>query len=112
MSSRAVRVQVNGLKPLEMFLDVTLGAEGTKKVELEYEKLEKHCFHCKSLSHEKDDCSQKRNLGVSNAETMDINYSKTLESLDSYRRAKDEKKEERHRLFHSQSRMVNSRSQY
>lgn len=46
-----VRVAINGLKPLEINL-----AGERKQVELEYENLQKHCFHCLSLSHEGDDC--------------------------------------------------------
>lgn len=57
-----VRVQVNGLKPLEMLLDNVLPAGVTKVVELEYEQLQKHCFLCKALTHEKEDCPQKRVL--------------------------------------------------
>ncbi|CAN7004010.1 unnamed protein product [Brassica oleracea var. botrytis] len=107
-----VRVHVNGLKPLEMLLDITLAAGGTKQVEIEYEKLEKHCFLCKSLSHEQDDCPQKRNFGGPNTEKKDINYSKTMESLDSYRRAKDDRKEERNRSSYYQNRVMDSRPYY
>ena len=49
-----VRVHINGLKPLEKFLDISLEGE-TKQVELEYEKLDKHCFSCLSMSHEVKD---------------------------------------------------------
>ncbi|CAF2293219.1 unnamed protein product [Brassica napus] len=97
--------------PLEMLLDITLAAGGTKQVEIEYEKLEKHCFLCKSLSHEQDDCPQKRNVGNPNTEKKDINYSKTMESLDSYRRAKDDRKEERNRSSY-QTRAMDSRPYY
>lgn len=58
-----VRVHVNGLKPLEMVHDITLPSRETKKVELEYEKLEKHCFLCKSLTHEKEECPQQPTRG-------------------------------------------------
>lgn len=92
-----VRVHVNGLKPLEMVLDITLPSGETKKVELEYEKLEKHCFLCKSLTHEKEECPQQPTRGGgTRPETRDINYSRTMESLDAYRRAKDDKKLDNH----------------
>ncbi|RID68355.1 hypothetical protein BRARA_C00519 [Brassica rapa] len=51
-----VRVLINGLKPLEMILDVSTPSGELKQVELEYEGLQKHCFVCHSLSHEKEDC--------------------------------------------------------
>ncbi|CAN6901206.1 unnamed protein product [Brassica oleracea var. botrytis] len=51
-----VRVSINGLKPLEMKLDISLPSGEIKEVELEYENLEKHCFRCLSLTHEGDAC--------------------------------------------------------
>lgn len=51
-----VRVDINGLQPLEMSLDIRLPTGEVTTVDLEYEKLEKHCFHCFSLSHEKKLC--------------------------------------------------------
>ena len=44
-----IRVLINGLKPLEMSLKISLSGE-LKQVELEYENLQKHCFLCYSLS--------------------------------------------------------------
>lgn len=87
-----VRVQLNGLKPLETLLDITLPSGTSKKVELHYEKLEKHCFLCHSLSHEDLDCPQQRGSKDSRSNYRDINQTKTLESLDSYRRARDERR--------------------
>lgn len=95
-----VRVRVNGLIPLERVLDISLPSGEIKKVELEYENLEKHCFLCKALTHEKDDCPQRRSLEEPARVTRDINQSNTLESLDSFRRAKDDKKLERNRSYH------------
>lgn len=81
-----VRVSINGLKPLEMLLDITLPSGETKKVELQYEKLEKHCFLCKSLSHEDDDCPHKR-ASSDYRHQRGINRTNTLDSLKSYKRA-------------------------
>lgn len=39
-----IRVQINGLKPLEMKRDIHLPSRAIKEVEFEYDKLEKHCF--------------------------------------------------------------------
>lgn len=52
-----LRVQVNGLEPLIMRMDLQLPSNDIIEVELEYEKLEKHCFLCKSLSHEHENCT-------------------------------------------------------
>ncbi|KAL0680418.1 hypothetical protein Bca4012_047265 [Brassica carinata] len=58
-----VRVLVNGLKPLEMKLEISV-AGNIKQVELQYENLEKHRFSCKALSHEeKLDADRKRREG-------------------------------------------------
>ena len=51
-----VRVRINGLKPLEMMLDTTLLSGEIRKLELNYEKLEKHCFLLYSLKHENSGC--------------------------------------------------------
>ncbi|KAL0771588.1 hypothetical protein Bca101_036739 [Brassica carinata] len=45
------RIQVNGLRLLEMSLEISLPSGKVKKVEVKYENLEKHFFGCKSLSH-------------------------------------------------------------
>lgn len=51
-----VRVLVDGLKPLIMKMDLELPSGDVVEIEMEYEYLQKHCFFCKSLSHEDDDC--------------------------------------------------------
>ena len=74
-----VRVLLNGLKPLEMKMDISLPSGDEIPVELKYEKLEKHCFHCFALSHEKKDCpllppalrSSSSHLGVTQLNTLD-----------------------------------------
>ncbi|CAN6851370.1 unnamed protein product, partial [Brassica oleracea] len=83
-----------------MFLDITLPTGESKKVELEYEKLEKHCFLCKALTHEKEDCPRRQDLEGKVVEPKNINYSRTKDSLDAFRRAKDEKKADRSRAPH------------
>ena len=47
-----LRVQVNGLKPLIMKMDLQLPSREIVEIELEFEKMGKHCFCCKSLTHE------------------------------------------------------------
>lgn len=51
-----LRMNANGLMPLEMTRDIQLPSGEVMEVEFEYVKLEKHCFQCHSLLHEKDDC--------------------------------------------------------
>lgn len=99
-----VRVRIKGLKPLEMQLDITLPSSGTKKVELHYEKLEKHCFLCHSLSHEESECSQRNAPAVNRTSSRGINHAQTIESLESYRRARDDRKIERGRFVEASRR--------
>ncbi|XP_033133626.1 uncharacterized protein LOC103828963 isoform X1 [Brassica rapa] len=75
-----VRVLINGLKPLEMIRDFSLPSGEIIQVEFDYENLQKHCFSCYSLSHEKDDCPllvhsrdrdrSPRKIGISQRNTM------------------------------------------
>ncbi|CAE5959570.1 unnamed protein product [Arabidopsis arenosa] len=51
-----VRVNINALQPLEQQIPILLPTGETTMVDLVYEKLEKHCFLCFSLLHEKKDC--------------------------------------------------------
>lgn len=94
VSKGRIRVFINGLKPLEMKLDVSLSRE-IKQVELEYEDLGKHCFICHSLNHEKDECPSHR--AQSNyrdqGPRMRISQNRTLERIEVERR----KAEDRHR---------------
>ena len=77
------RVHINGLRPLERHLDVSLPSGDILKVELEYEGLHKHCFSCQSLSHEQDGCPSRSSTQQS---PMGINQSRTLEKLAERRR--------------------------
>ena len=51
-----VRVNMNGLLPLTMTLEIHLPSDEITTVEFEYLKIEKHCFTCFSLFHEEIDC--------------------------------------------------------
>lgn len=51
-----IRVHINALQPLEKQLPILLPSGETVMINLEYERLEKHCFDCFSLNHEKKDC--------------------------------------------------------
>lgn len=77
-----LRVSVNALKPLIMRVDIELPSKAVVEVELEYENLQKHCFFCKSLTHEEGDCNfrpparypsdGRRDLGISQLNTLEI----------------------------------------
>ncbi|KAL0798136.1 hypothetical protein Bca101_053310 [Brassica carinata] len=91
-----IRVLINGLKPLEMKLDVSLSGE-IKQVELEYEDLGKHCFICFSLTHDKDDCPSQRAQANYREQgpRMGISQTRTLERIESERRKADERRRAR-----------------
>ncbi|KAL0661183.1 hypothetical protein Bca4012_098020 [Brassica carinata] len=93
-----IRVWINGLKPLEMTLDISLPSGEIKQVELEYEELEKHCFLCNSLSHDRNDCPSvqaQSNVRPQPNPFMGISQTRTRERLDADRRRQDEKKQSR-----------------
>ncbi|CAD5332540.1 unnamed protein product [Arabidopsis thaliana] len=54
-----IRVNINGLEPLEMSIPIRLPTGEVTSVQLEYEKLEKHCFLCFSLTHKEKDCPRR-----------------------------------------------------
>lgn len=87
-----VRVEINGLQPLETNLEVRLPSGQLKTVEFEYERLEKHCFLCLSLSHEKKDCPHSSSADPKYLRPMGINQRKALLRLDSERRRNEDKK--------------------
>lgn len=85
-TKRRVRVHINGLRPLEMQLPVQLPGGEVITVNLEYEKLEKHCFICFSLSHEKDDCPANHNKDRNAPAQLNISQENTLRRLEESRR--------------------------
>lgn len=88
-----VCVIVNGLKPLEKYLEISLKSGETKKVELEYEKLEKHCFSCLSLSHEAGKCpNSSSSTGSSSSPLVGVTQMRTLDRIAESRRRADNRK--------------------
>lgn len=88
---------VNGLKPLEIKLEISV-AGNIKQVELQYENLEKHCFSCKALSHEVEECpSSKVRTFTRDLHPVreDISQRRTLEKLDADRRRREGRKHDR-----------------
>lgn len=90
VSEGRIRVPVNGLGSLEMSMPIRVPDGAVKTVELEYEKLEKHCFNCFELSHEKKDCHHPL---VS--KPLGINQLKVIQRMESERRRQEERRDER-----------------
>ncbi|CAA7039394.1 unnamed protein product [Microthlaspi erraticum] len=81
-----IRAQINGLQPLEMKISICLPTREETTVDLEYEKLEKHCFHCFSLSHESETCPILGNKGVVQNIPLGISQQNTLRRIEDSRR--------------------------
>lgn len=88
-----IRVQINGLEPLEMVMPVRMPTGEVISVELEYEKLEKHCFTCFSLLHEESDCPKLRGKEVNPHRILGINQQKTLLKLEADKQKAGARKE-------------------
>ena len=88
-----VRVQLNGLEPLEMLMPVRMPQGEVISVELEYEKLEKHCFTCFSLLHEENDCPRLRGKTVNPYRVLGINQQKTLLKLEADKQKSDSRRD-------------------
>ncbi|KAL0740222.1 hypothetical protein Bca4012_081735 [Brassica carinata] len=107
------RVLINGLQPLIMKLDLELPSKEVVEVEVEYERLGKHYFFCKSLAHEdseKHRCplsrgfpNERRNLGIT--------QQNTLERIEEGRRRQEERRISRHQNGdrHRDARWTNTR---
>ncbi|CAH2060233.1 unnamed protein product [Thlaspi arvense] len=81
-----LRLELNGLKPLEMKLPISIPSGEVIWITLEYEKLEKHCFHCYSLMHEEKECPLKPANTTTEQTTRGINQLNTVSTLEEYRR--------------------------
>ncbi|KAJ4904088.1 RNase H domain-containing protein [Raphanus sativus] len=75
-------------------------------VDLEYEKLEKHCFICYSLCHEKDTCPLNRDKDNKIDIQQGISQHNTLKKLEDHRRKHDHR---RSTSFNSRERGLESR---
>lgn len=92
-----LRVFVNGLQPLIMKMDLELPSGKVIEVELEYENLQKHCFLCKSLTHEDDDCQNRAIMHYHKDDRsyLGISQQNTLESIEDGKRRQDDRKKAR-----------------
>lgn len=100
-----VRVLIDGLKKLEMRLPLELDGE-VIKVDLEYEKLEKHCFICYSLCHERESCPLNRDGSTDTVAVRGISQQNTLRKLEDHRRRHDSR---RSNSVSSRDRMADTR---
>ncbi|KAL0799970.1 hypothetical protein Bca101_055145 [Brassica carinata] len=84
-----VRVEVDCLSNLEMRLPVQLHSGEVLTVDLEYENLQKHCFHCFSLFHEAEGCPTKLVSTRSTTQDLGVSQQNTLRNLEEHRRRQD-----------------------
>lgn len=87
-----IRILIDGLKNLEMELPLQLPSGEVITVNLEYEKLEKHCFICYSLCHEKDSCPRNKDKEISKIPPQGISQQNTLRKLEEYHRNLDSRR--------------------
>ncbi|KAH0939101.1 hypothetical protein HID58_006562 [Brassica napus] len=77
-----------------MKMDLQLPSSDVVEVELDYEKLDKHCFLCKSLTHEKDDCPLRHDAryNVNEKTELGISQRNALERIAEGRRRQDDRR--------------------
>lgn len=110
-----LRVLVNGLQPLIMRMDIELPSKAVIEVELEYEGLYKHCFLCKSLSHEDEYCPHRNSAHYpyGSRRELGISQQNTLEKIGESKRRQEERKSARLRVAqHNGARWTNYRKAY
>ncbi|KAL0720876.1 hypothetical protein Bca4012_035475 [Brassica carinata] len=88
-----IRVELNGLLPLEMTMDIELPTDDVITVEFEYIKLEKHCFTCFSLFHEENDCPRRsRRDPPAKERSLGITQRLALQRIEADKRRHDERR--------------------
>lgn len=86
-------VEVNGLEPLIMKMDIELPTDEITEVELEYLKIEKHCFTCFSLFHEEVDCPHRPlNAPPPKERLLGITQSIALQRIEAEKRRHDDRR--------------------
>nr|VDD34325.1 unnamed protein product [Brassica oleracea] len=86
-------VEVNGLEPLIMKMDIELPTDEITEVELEYLKIEKHCFTCFSLFHEELDCPHRPlNALPPKERLLGITQSIALQRIEAEKRRHDDRR--------------------
>ncbi|KAL0656170.1 hypothetical protein Bca4012_076754 [Brassica carinata] len=86
-------VEVDGLNPLVMKLEIELPTEDVTEVEFEYIKIEKHCFTCFSLFHEETDCPHRPlHAPPPKDRILGITQSIALQRIEAEKRRHDERR--------------------
>lgn len=88
-------VEVNGLKPLVMQMEIELPTEDNDvmEVEFEYIKIEKNCFTCFSLFHEEVDCPHRHPNALPPKErALGITQSIALQRIEAEKRRHDDRR--------------------
>lgn len=86
-------VEINGLEPLIMKMEVALPSEEITEVEFEYIRIEKHCFTCFSLFHEESDCpSRPRDALPPKQRTLGITQQIALQRIEAEKKRHDERR--------------------
>ncbi|KAG2298265.1 hypothetical protein Bca52824_034737 [Brassica carinata] len=82
-----------------MRMDIELPSKAIVEVELEYEGLRKHCFLCKSLSHEDEECPHQASARYPNGARRELGISQlnTLEKIGEIQRRQEDRRNA-HRL--------------
>lgn len=79
-----VQVQVNAFRPLIMKKTIQASTGREMTLELEYERLDKHCFFCLSLTHEEKFCNTKPQTKEKDT-TLGANQRQTLQRIEDHR---------------------------
>ncbi|KAF3517462.1 hypothetical protein DY000_02059674 [Brassica cretica] len=87
-----ILISVDCLSSLEMQLPIELPSGDVLTVDLEYEKLEKHCFYCYSLYHEEESCPSKPASQGKISQVTGISQQNTLRRLEEHRRRHDQRR--------------------
>ncbi|KAJ4885834.1 Uncharacterized protein Rs2_25582 [Raphanus sativus] len=86
-------VEVNGLQPLTMTMEIELPSDEVTGVEFEYIKIEKHCFTCFSLFHEESDCPQRpANAPPPKERKLGITQSIALQRIEAEKKRHDDRR--------------------
>ncbi|KAL0720540.1 hypothetical protein Bca4012_035139 [Brassica carinata] len=86
-------VEVDGLEPLVMKMEIELPSGDITEVEFEYIKIEKHCFTCFSLFHEEANCPHRSaNAPPPKERNLGITQSIALQRIEAEKKRHDDKR--------------------
>lgn len=105
-----IKVEVNGLEPLEMRLPILFPSGDTTSVELEYENLSEHCFACLSLFHEEKQCHLSRSPSKAPLHRFGISQQNTLNRIERDKKRLDWRRASREEPSSYRGREVRERS--